>query len=750
MRTRRYWFSLTIPFVMAPTWVFAETESGSASPSRLQEVVVTATRKETGVDLVPATITTIDRGALDRRMPHDEAALFADEPDIVVSRDLRRYGATAVNIRGIDGIRVLQQVDGIRLPDLYYGGGPSNITGATPDVAESDFLKRVEVLRGPASSLYGSDALGGVVGYLTLDPQDILDGRDIAGRYRTIWRSGDTSLQNSAYGALQGRFFEALIALTRRTGDELDNEGRDGTSGYGRELPNPQDTRSQAALGKLIFKPAAGHRVGMTLELRDQSNEVETLRLVPSLPKVTASSGDEDTRRLRVSVDWDWQPEGVWFDRLNLRAYHQDSEAHTRTLQTRSNTGATCSASTGAGNNCQVDMDFRFEQRAYGLGLQMESLHVTGRIEHQLVYGIDLSRIRTDELRDYWVTNETRGTQTKTLAGDTYPLRDFAPGKNVSAGVFLQDTMVFDDGRLHLMPGVRYDRVELKPDWLTQSAGTLTLAPVAQDHSAVSPKLGALWQATPDVALFGQVVRGFRAPNYEEVNGLFYNAAQNYVSLPNAELEPERSTGFEIGARLTRPGGNLKLAVFENRYRNFIEQVQLCTDTTAPFTCPGGTRSAYQKVNLARVRIRGIELRGAWTLTDGLSLKGAVAHMRGRDRERDQPLNSVEPTRATLAVLWDREVWGTEARVRAAAAKSKVDRTSVDYFRTGSYVVADLSGWWSVTPGIRLNVSVNNLFDRKYYLWSDVRHVGLTSTEAGPAFYTQPGRNFSVGVQADF
>src|SRR3990167_1374624 len=143
----------------------------------LKEVVVTATRIEADAAKVPATITRVTRDEIERRLPADESDLFEDEPDIAFGRDARRFGATRPNIRGIDDNRVLQLVDGIRLPNFYNGGGPTNFTMNAPLGTSLEFLKRVEILRGPASSLYGSDAIGGVVGYLTLDPADLL-GRD--------------------------------------------------------------------------------------------------------------------------------------------------------------------------------------------------------------------------------------------------------------------------------------------------------------------------------------------------------------------------------------------------------------------------------------------------------------------------------------------------------------------------------------------------------------------------------------------
>ncbi len=129
-----------------------KTKAAVTKPaSMLNEVAVTATRSEADVKDIPANITT-----LDRRLPLDEADLFRDEPDVVVARDLRRFGSTRVNIRGLEDVCVVQMVDGVRLPDFYNGGGPTNFTMSGPQLIMPDFIKRMEILRGSASSLYGT------------------------------------------------------------------------------------------------------------------------------------------------------------------------------------------------------------------------------------------------------------------------------------------------------------------------------------------------------------------------------------------------------------------------------------------------------------------------------------------------------------------------------------------------------------------------------------------------------------------
>lgn len=740
--------------VVSPLFYVPVSRADEAQPAALREVVVSATRTETGIDAVPATISSVDRAAMDKRMPHDEAALLADNPDVVIGRDQRRFGASATNIRGIEANRVLLMVDGVRLPDYYNGGGPSNATAATSDSPEMEFLKRVEVLRGPASSLYGSDALGGVVSYVTLDPRDLLGERSQAGRYKLTWREADQSFQNTVYLAAGSEMFEGLLAVTRRQGDELDNKGSVGGAGYGRELPNPQENKSHGTLAKLIFKPTTGHRLKLSYEDRVQDNKVDILRLSASLPRVTANNGTENSERKRFGLDWEWKGAGV-LDRLLVGVFHQQADQKAYTMQRRTSTTSACSGTSSGTSNCQVDMNFSFEQESTGFSLQAEKILQRGALTHSLVFGADWRKQKVEELRDYTITNLATGTVSKSLAGDTYPLQDFAPGTTKSVGFYVQDEIAMLDGRFTLTPGLRRDSIRLEPENLAKQIGSLTFRAASQSQSAFSPKLAALWQVNPGWSIYGQAVNGFRAPNYTEVNGLFYNASQNYATIPNAGLKAERSYGLELGTRINALGGELRLAVYENRYDDFISQERVCNSTGATATCLNNSvRSVYQYVNLDKVRIRGAEVRGAWKLPSGFRLNAAAAYAQGDVISAGQPLNSIEPLRMSVTLNWEGAMAGApvgmEARIRAASRKSRVDKTDGDYFRTPGYAVADLSAWWQVHRQARVSLAVNNLFDQKYWLWSDVRQAGLTPTEPGPAFYTQPGRNLAASLQLDF
>lgn len=735
---------------LAAALAVASCAAWAEEERELKEVVITATRTEGEAGAVPATITRFSREEMDRRLPGDEADLFDDEPGVSLPRDLRRHGATRVNIRGIEDNRVQLLVDGVRLPDYRNGGGPTNLTVNTPLPPDTEFLKRVEILRGPASSLYGSDALGGVVGFLTLDPSDLLaDGERSGAWYKGSVFGANGSYSNAVIAAGRGESVEALIGFVRRDGQELDNQGDRDVIALDRTAPNPQDFRHDGLLVKIGMRPADGHKLAFTLEGGDQDRFTEVKRLSASLPKITAMEGDDAGERARATLAWEHKPAGAWYDRLSARLYRQQSETRTRTRQNRANTSASCSAAAGSGNNCYVELDYDFSQDFTGAGVQAESGFAVGGAQHLLTIGADLARTETEEKRDARVWNHTTGTFTKSLAGETFPLRDFAPGQADTLGLFVQDEIAF--GRFSLVPGLRYDviRLNAEPDALTfQHAGR----PAAdKNESALSPKLAARWRFTETTAGWARIARGFRAPNYEEVNGSFRNTIQSYGVVPNPDLAPETSSGVELGVKFGAPALQAQVAVFDNRYQDFIESKRL--NCPGDPSCLAGMATTFQSINVDKVRIYGIEARSAWTFAGAWKASGAVAYARGHNETDDQPLNSLEPARATLALTHDAGRWGAEARVNAAAKVSRVDNTqftSGEWFKPGAWKTLDLAAWWKPAKRARLNVAINNLFDETYWLWGDVRQAGLTIADPGPAFYTQPGRNVSASFKYEF
>ncbi|MFN3580176.1 MAG: TonB-dependent receptor domain-containing protein, partial [Pseudomonas sp.] len=415
-----------------------------------------------------------------------------------------------------------------------------------------------------------------------------------------------------------------------------------------------------------------------------------------------------------------------WADQLTWQLCHQDSQTQQQTFQNRVVAGAPSSRS----------RDSRYEESLWALTSQLEKDFNWGATAHRLIYGADFKRLESSDLR--------RGQETLASTGVSTPIAptsDFPDPTVTEIALFTQDSISF--GAWTLTPGVRYDRYEMKPHVTPEylnSAATDPSPPRYRD-SAVSPKLGVIYQLNPQHNLYAQYAAGFRAPQPVSIFGEFENPGM-YRTLANPNLKAETSDSYELGLRGEYSQGSFGLALFHNRYDDFIEQVR------RPSSVPGFPFGEFQNVNLDKVTIYGAEARGELYLDSlGLPLgsrtRASLAYARGKDKESGQPLNSVDPLKAIIGLGYDEPNghYGAELILTLAAAKSHIDRTQTDGspFATSGYGLLDLTAYWQVTEAFAINAGLNNLTDKQYWHWSDVRT--LAEDTPGLARYSQPGRH---------
>lgn len=739
----------------------------AGAESQLKDVVVTATRSTQEVDFIPGTATVIDRQQMDRIQANDIADLFRDEPDVSITSNTVRFGTSAINIRGIEDNRVLLLIDGVRAADLRNAGS-TNYTGAVRDLPEPDFLKQVEVVRGPASSLYGSDAIGGVVGFYTLDPEDFLrDGKTSAHGGKLSYFSENKGAKETLWATRSWDTVKTLVMLSRFDHKETETQGDRNIFGLSRTTANPLDGASTSLLAKLVFAPAAGHEFRLTFEAKDKQVDTDVQRVANyspkspnSLTRITRNDGDDSVRRDRLSLDYSHRPGSGWYDRLNAKAYWQRQATSNINYQRRSlaslNATWGCSASTPGTGNCDVNQHFEFEQTLLGASVVLEKALRTTAPQF-LTWGADLLRTTTEERKNTTWTNLATGVTSNQFIGETYPLSEYPKGHFDQIGLFGQDEIHFLEGRLRVTPGLRYDSFDLRPETgdplFHPVAGK---AAVAKSGNRLSPKLSVSFEVMPQWQAYAQYVEGYKAPTYEQVNRYFSNNQVLFALVGNPKLNPETSKGFELGLKAGNREIGGQISVYDNRYDDFIETVRLAA--TDPAAVPGMTAGTSQYQNLSNVGIHGYELRGHWQARPGLRLSAAYAYAWGEYEQTagvKLPLNSIEPRRLSLSAQWTPSaVWGVDARVRASARQSRIDdtasiaSTNAPVFRPGGYAVVDLGAWWQISRETRLALTVNNLFDRKYWLWSTARN--LNAGDLGPEFHTQPGRNVVASLKMDF
>ena len=699
-----------------------------AHPTQLDAVTTAATRTRRPIDAVPGTVSIITSEEIDRDNMQNMRDLVRNEPGVSISTQPARGGNTNFIIRGIGGNRVLVMTDGVRLPD--FPGSNAGAGTYTRDFVDLESIKRVEIIRGPVSVLYGSDALGGVVAYTTKDPSDYLvpGGPNSFASIKGAYSGADNSFTETLTGAIRHDKVEFLGLYTRRDGHEV----VPAASSLG---PNPTSYSENSFLAKLVLRPSDADTIRVIGEYLDRRQTTQVLSNAGDFPSLVAKIYDEwgadRTQRYRISGQWVHDERFMFIDRLDLLVYFTALDRQEDTVQLR-----------GA-NNGVIPSNFRassflFAQTLSGVELQLNSNVKLFDVPNLLTYGLSFSYTTTSRPRDRTQVTLATGVANKTSGGETFPNKNFPDTTTVQGGLYLQDEILA--GPLTVMPAVRLDYYSLTPNpdadfW--RSSGAINVLPSASTYLSVSPKLGAIYRFTDEYSAFAQYARGFRAPPYDNANFGFNNLSSFYQILPNGNLKPESSDSFEAGVRgKFASGSSFSLTGFYNLYNNFIDTAVV--GMVGPIT-------QFQYINLPSATIWGFEARGEWQFTPEWAVLGNFAFARGINNANGLPIDSVDPWKVRGSIRYGTGA-GFGAQINNTVA-SQHDQVSVPtYFQTPAYYLLDATISYNWTPHFQANLGLFNITNVKYFNSQDVIGVAWNSVQLDR--YAQPGRYVGVNLTA--
>ena len=729
---RKYQIALALSMVwgLTPAITLAQQapETGSHI-TRLNEITVSATRTERRVDTVPNTVTVTSDSAIEQEGARDIKDLFRNEIDVSVRAAATRYtaagsatgraGNEGINIRGLEGNQVLMAVDGIRVPNSFSFGSFATGRG---DFLSVDGIKTVEVLRGPASIQFGSDGLAGAVSFRTLEPSDFLKpGQSFAGFARSGYASVDRSWANALALAGSNGQWQGLLLGSYHQGHALDNQGENNAQNITRTKPNPVDSNHRYLLGKAKLTLESSQQLGVSFEAqkRKQNTEVVSARAVP--PLTATSTLDLDTRdqveRERLSLEHRFNDvNAAWIQRAESRVYWQDAKVKQFATEDR-NTAA------------DRTRDNTYGTKVLGLSTLLES-NFSGWLNQRLRYGLDWSHAEITGVRDGTVPP----------FGEKFPTKPFPDTRYSLAGVFVQSEI--ETGAISVISGLRFDHYQLAPS----ASGYVGGAVATLSGQAVTPRLGAVWQLAATFAPYVQIAKGFRAPTPDQVNNGFTNLASGYSSVGNPNLDAEHTDSIEIGFRGKVSGLRYSAAAFDNRYKDFISQQIVGGAGTV------ASPTVFQYINLANAHIRGVEARTEWQFEPRWIANAGLAYSKGESEINavTTPLDTINPLKLVLGLRYDSAVWGARANLQYNQGKqlARIAKASSAQFAPSSYSVLDLGLFWKPMRNLTVNANLNNVFDRKYWRWSDVR--GLFDSSTVKDAYTAPGRNAQISVRYDF
>ena len=711
--------------------------AGQVTEDPDEELIVNATRLPRTIEDIAGTVSLITAEDMERELAEDLDDLVRFQPGVSMST-ARRGGNEGFSIRGIGGNRVLTVLDGIRSNDIYHAG-PASYGRDNMDIEN---IKTVELIRGPASALYGADAIGGAVILTSKEPADYLDAGRAALNLRAAAADADEQYRGGFTAALQLGEASLLAQYTHREFAERE------VNGPGRL--NPQDGNSDSLLLQLYWNlsPAQQLRFSVDGFLEDVATQLDS----DIGRSVSDSSGLDETERLRLGVRYRWQAGLAMFDDLEFDVNRQETDASQYTEQTRTSYSFINPRDprTYGGTSSLRKSTFEFNQQTLALNLNLRKTTTMGSSTHSLAYGANLEETDTRRPRNRCEEDLASGRTSCRISAYPFAPPEVFPNKTVPDtsttrwGIYLQDEIAFGERGFTLIPGARYDRYRMKamPDPSLDGTGQVSGFgfPVESiDEGALSRSLGALYDINETWSLFGQYAEGYRPPNFAEANQSFVNLGFQYATVPNPELSAEKSKGLEFGLRASFANAFLSVAAYRNRYRNFIETA---------FAGTRGPISLFQNRNIGKVEIQGVEFNARFFINEQWQARTALAYAHGDNESASIPLDSVDPFTLVAGLRFDAASgrWGGELLVTAVGKKHRVstpERVTAD-----SYSVVDLVGNYNVTESARVRFGVFNLFDERYARWINISGLDADSTSTIENAY-QPGTSFRISLHLD-
>ena len=692
------------------TLIAQTDESGDSDTLK---ITVTGTRSPKAVDTFPGSIEVIDQEDLTNKSGSSIKELTDDIPGVTV-RNTKRSGVLGpssngnVNIRGLDFQRVLFLIDGIRLPEPYKFG--PYYTFDQGNYVDFNTLSSVEILKGPASALYGADALGGLVSYRTLKPSDLLSkDKNTAFEIPLNYDSSNGGLSQSIKFANKLSEKDSVaIVFTNETSSAMnvkaDKKFKDDESNqltnYLINLTRDFDDYTQ---GSIVYE-----------NLSRNSDVTSSDANLAAMGTYFSLVTDDESNRDRVSFEYKYDnPDNdKLFKLFRTKIYSQyarNNDNYTRDSVLR-------------GVRATRNHDYYLKNDSVGGDLEFQSVFNNNK----LTYGLELSEVDTSRLRT-----------TTTVGGSTVKQKDTPDTKITRFGAYLQDEISY--GKFDFIAGLRYDTYDLDAkgdEYVAES--------VAKDLNSdeFTPKIAATYKFTDKNSGYASYSKGFRAPAYYEVNANFTNLRSGYQTISNPKLKPETSDSYEVGLRGRYSKFDYNVAAFYNKYDNFIDQFQLVA--FAPLL-------TFQTINVDKAQISGYEFDFSLYRNEdrkGFSLFSKMAYASGDNLTDNIPLDTVNPFEAKYGIkyLSSNSKWETKL-TNTYVGKARV-ASGTTTFVPEAYTVSDLELVFRPKETFELTAGIYNLFDKAYYNYQDVK--GKAKDLSNLTRFSQPELNIKLGATIRF
>ncbi len=704
----------------------------------LDQVFVSASKREQDQTEIPRKIRRINTEDVALANPQTTADLLESSGEVFVQKS--QMGGGSPMIRGFAANSVLIAVDGIRMNNaIFRSGNLQNVISLDPNA-----LSGTEVIFGPGSIIYGSDALGGVMNFQTKDVSLALDQGETFVRTNALARYGSANNERTLHADANVGYekWGFLSSVTYSNYDNLRSGGNfyDDYPDFGKReeyvvrqngtdtVVENGDVTNQVFSGyeqlnlmqKLRYKPSSSWDLNYGLHYATTTDIPRYDRLI--------EREDGDTGPL-INAVWDYGPqiwmlnaleanhyaENDWYDNMNtVLAYQWFQESRNdRDFGDPSLRNREENVYVGSAN---IDFDKRFDEK------------------RELFYGVDgsynfvKSRAKVTDVE----TGDQSPTATRYPDGgsDYYQLAAYAK--------YQQDL----SANITAIAGLRYSHVILHSEFDSKEFYDFPFDEIDINTGALSGSLGLTYRPAEDLQLNLNASTGFRAPNVDDAAKVF-DSEPGTVVVPNSDLKPEYS--YNVDAAVIKNFGELgrlEVNVFYTRLEDAMVRREFQFNGQDSIDYDGERSRVEAVVNAGQAYVYGASAGISAEISEHIGFDSHITYTNGRDISNDEPLRHVAPFFGDAGITYKNEKTRVRIYSQFNGRKNISDFSPSERGKTHLYTEDGSPGWatlnvkagYEITDRFTLNAGIENILDKQYRPYSS----GISAA----------GRNFILALRA--
>lgn len=712
-----------------------ETDTTITSITELSDVIVYANKFPELTKHVAQYVKVIRDKSMLNLQPNT-ADVLSNSGSVFVQKSQQGGGSPV--IRGFEASRVLLEVDGIRLNNaIYRAGHLQNVL-----TVDNMMLNRLEILYGPSSTLYGSDALGGVINMYTANPILSNTGKtQISGSATVRYASAINEQRGNISINIGGRKWASLTSVTYGSfGDVVQGENRDdkypnfglktfvvqriGNTDTAVANSNPKKQSPSGydqvdVLQKILFQPKENIQHILNLQFSNSTD-------IPRYDRLTETNNGNP-----VYAEWYYGPQV-----RNMAAYHFNATklkgffGEVKSVVSFQDIGESRISRRFKSNN----KDFRWE-RVNVVGLNFDAKHYSAKNELHIGAESYTNYVRSTAQRMDIVSGAASRITTRYADG---------PTKMSYNALYAQHTLLIND-RFTLNDGLRINYTNLNAVFADTSLMHFPFTRAKQDHVAVTGNIGLIYSNAHNLRIAAVISSGFRSPNVDDLSRVFESSPGNLI-VPNPSLKPEYTYNAELNLNQITKKFSYGASLFYTWFRNALVLDAFTFNGKDSIFYNGETSKVLAVQNKAKAYIYGFSVNGSFVFARNTSVDGIVTYSYGRFKEDGikVPLDHIPPVYGRGGIKHTEKIWNAEAWVLFNGWKrlknyNPSGEDNLQYATAEgmpSWVTLNIRGAVNIGTHLMAQLAVENLLDRNYRYFAS----GISA----------PGRNFIISVKTTF